>query len=94
MLRCKRGSSTGCVLSPYYPEEYRRNVERVERFLAGNRREFVDELTGEMRDAATELDFERAGRIKARIDTINSLSDKQHAVSSRNLNAEHCGHFP
>ena len=37
------------------------------------------------------LDFERAGRIKARIDTINSLTDRQHAVSARNLNADVIG---
>ena len=85
------GLGPGACCGRITPEEYRRNVERVERFLAGNRREFVDELTGEMSDAASELDFERAGRIKARIDTINSLSDKQHAVSSRNLNADVVG---
>lgn len=85
------GLGPGACCGRITPEEYRHNVERVERFLAGNRREFVDELTGEMSDAASELDFERAGRIKARIDTINSLSDKQHAVSSRNLNADVVG---
>ena len=85
------GLGPGVCCGRITPEEYRHNVERVERFLAGNRREFVDELTGEMSDAAFELDFERAGRIKARIDTINSLSDKQHAVSSRNLNADVVG---
>ena len=44
-----------------------------------------------MAAAAADLDFERAGRIKARIDTINSLTDRQHAVSARNLNADVIG---
>ena len=70
------------------PEEYAENVRRIERFLSGQHREFVDELTGEMQEAAAELDFERAARIKARIDTINGLADKQHAVSTRNLDAD------
>ena len=51
-----------------------KNVARIERFLAGNHREFVEELSDEMAAAAADLDFERAGRIKARIDTINSLT--------------------
>ena len=46
-----------------------------------------------MADAAADLDFERAARIKARIDTINSLTDKQHAVSAHNLNADVVGLF-
>ena len=44
-------------------------------------------------DAAEELDFERAARVKARIDTVNALADKQHAVSARNLNADVVGFF-
>ena len=85
------GLGPGACCGWVTPEEYRENVARVERFLAGNRREFVDELSGEMAAAAAELDFERAGRIKARIDTIESLTDRQHAVSSRNLNADVIG---
>ena len=61
--------------------------------LSGQHREFVDELQAEMQEAAAELDFERAARIKARIDTINSLTDKQHAVSTRNLDADVVGLF-
>ncbi|MCG5015089.1 UvrB/UvrC motif-containing protein, partial [Collinsella aerofaciens] len=53
----------------------------------------VDELQAEMQEAAAELDFERAARIKARIDTINSLTDKQHAVSTRNRDADGVGLF-
>ncbi len=73
------------------PEGYRRNVERIEKFLSGSHAEFVRELTDEMHAAAAELDFERAARMKARIDTVNSLTDRQHAVSARNLDADVVG---
>ncbi|MDO4501978.1 MAG: excinuclease ABC subunit UvrC [Coriobacteriia bacterium] len=85
------GLGPGACCGACTPQEYARNVRRVERFLAGNHREFVDELTAEMQEAAAELDFERAGRIKGRIDTINSLASKQHVVSSRNLCADVVG---
>ena len=53
--------------------------------------EFIEELSEEMQEAAASLDFERAGRIKGRIDTIKSLSDTQHAVSAHRLNADVIG---
>lgn len=87
------GLGPGACCGGITPEEYRLNVKRIERFLAGQHREFIDELTDEMQVAAAELDFERAARIKARIDTINSLTDKQHAVSARNLDADVVGLF-
>ena len=85
------GLGPGACCGRITPEEYARNVSRVERFLSGKHREFVEELAADMREAAAELDFERAGRIKARIDTINSLADRQHAVSSHSLDADVVG---
>lgn len=87
------GLGPGACCGQVTPEEYAQNVRKIERFLAGNHREFVDELTADMHEAASDLDFERAARVKARIDVIESLSDKQHAVSSRNLNADVIGFF-
>ncbi len=72
-------------------ERYAQSVARVDRFLIGNRQEFIEELQDEMKAAAADLDFERAGRIKSRIRTIEALSERQHAVSSRNLNADVIG---
>lgn len=87
------GLGPGACCGAITPEEYAKQVRRVERFLAGNHQEFIEELTDEMGEAAAELDFERAGRIKERIDTIKTLSDKQHAVSGRDLNADVIGIF-
>ncbi len=87
------GLGPGACCGAISPEEYAGHVKRIERFLAGHHREFVEELAAEMHEAADELDFERAARIKARIDTVNSLADKQHAVSAHNLNADIVGLF-
>ena len=87
------GLGPGACCGRITREEYAENVRRIERFLSGQHREFVDELSAEMQEAAAELDFERAGRVKARIDTINGLADRQHAVSARNLNADVVGLF-
>ncbi len=90
---CHVGLGPGACCGRVTQEQYAQNVKRIERFLSGNHREFVAELTEEMHTAAADLDFERAARIKSRIDTVNGLVDKQHAVSSRNLDADVIGFF-
>ncbi|NHM14571.1 excinuclease ABC subunit UvrC [Xiamenia xianingshaonis] len=87
------GLGPGACCGRITPEAYAANVKRIERFLSGQHREFVEELRADMEAAAAELDFERAGRIKARIDTIQSLTDRQHAVSAHNLDADVIGLF-
>lgn len=74
------GKGPGVCAGEITPEEYAQNVSQVERFLSGHRGEFVAELKEQMQGAAAELDFERAGRIKRRLDTIQSLDDKQQVV--------------
>ena len=90
---CHVGLGPGACCGRVTRGQYAQNVKRVERFLSGNHREFIAELTEEMHTAAADLDFERAARIKSRIDTVNGLVDKQHAVSSRNLDADVIGFF-
>lgn len=85
------GLGPGACCGHIGPEEYAAQVKRVERFLSGQHSEFIDELTDEMQEAANSLDFEKAARIKSRIDTIRSLSDTQHAVSSHRLFADVIG---
>ena len=62
--------------------EYARHVRQVENFLRGNRSQVVGELTEQMREAAADLDFERAGRLKARLDGLDALDDRQQVVFS------------
>ncbi len=64
-------------------DDYARNVRRVERFLSGQRRELVDELKADMAEAAADLDFERAGRIKRRLEVVDGLDDRQQFLSGQ-----------
>ena len=88
---CHVGLAPGACCGKISPEEYQEQVRKVERFLSGSHKEFIDELRNDMAQAAEALDFERASRIKARIQTVESLAQKQHAVSSHRLNADVIG---
>ena len=90
---CHVGIGPGACSGAISPEAYKDNVEKVKRFLRGNHREFVDELTSDMQDAAANLEFERAARLKGRIDLIGKLADKQHAVVSGDMNADVIGFY-
>lgn len=85
------GLGPGACCGAITPEKYADLVARAERFLAGNHAEFLAELQDEMQKAADVLDFEKAQRIKSRIDTVTGLSSKQHVVSSRRLFADVIG---
>jgi excinuclease ABC subunit C len=75
------------------PEEYAEHVRSIERFLAGHRRGFLREIEEEMRQAADDLDFERAARTKTRLDTVRSLEDRQHVQLSPRLSADVVGFY-
>ncbi|MGI6032433.1 MAG: excinuclease ABC subunit UvrC [Coriobacteriales bacterium] len=87
------GKGAGPCCAAITPEEYRGYVERVERFLSGQRSEFENELAAEMNRAAADLDFEHAARVRDRLEAIKALQEKQKAILSRPLNMDVIGFF-
>lgn len=73
--------------------EYASHVRQVERFLQGQRADIVGELADQMHDAASELDFERAGRLKARLDSLSALDDKQEVMFSSDVSLDLVGFY-
>lgn len=70
---------------------YARHVAQVERFLSGKRSAVVDELTSHMQEAAANLDFERAGRLKRRLETLDALDDRQEVLFSPDVSMDVLG---
>ena len=79
------GRGPGACVGAISPADYAKNVKRVERFLSGHRKDVVDELTSEMTEAAETLDFERAARVKRRLEVIRGLDDRQQVVFPSSL---------
>lgn len=63
---------------------YARLVEELLQFLEGDTDAVVDRLEAEMRAAAAELEFERAARLRDRLQTVRKAIEKQQIVGSRN----------
>ena len=85
------GKGPGVCCGAIDTVSYARNVNQVERFLQGHRSAIVDELADQMQQAAADLDFEKAGRLKARLNSLNALDDKQQVVFSSSLSADLVG---
>lgn len=55
-------------------EEYRRDIERLKLFLDGKKDKLLTELRAEMEQAAADLKFEKAARIRDQLQALDSLN--------------------
>ena len=74
------GRGPGVCAGAITAEEYKENIAQVEKFLSGHRSEFVNYLKQDMVQSAADLDFERAARMKKRLETIEALDDRQQVI--------------
>ncbi|MEO6628698.1 MAG: excinuclease ABC subunit UvrC [Aquihabitans sp.] len=65
-------------------EQYQGYVDELLRFLEGDTDDVVTRLGVEMREAATDLEFERAARLRDRLATVNKAIERQQMVAERN----------
>jgi excinuclease ABC subunit C len=63
---------------------YRELVNELIDFLDGDTDEIVDRLEADMQTAATELEFERAARLRDRLTAVRKAIEKQQMVADRN----------
>ena len=87
------GRGPGVCAGAISQEDYARNVKRVERFLSGRRSEVIGDLKADMAEAAESLDFERAGRIKRRLEVLNGLDDRQQVVFPAQVDIDLIGFY-
>ena len=87
------GRGPGACVGAITPEQYAQNVRRVERFLSGKRSEVTGELKAEMAEAAADLDFERAARVKRRLDVVSGLDDRQQVVFPSSVDMDVVGFY-
>lgn len=63
-------------------DDYRANIARIERFLAGNFRDVLDELDTRMREAAEGREYEEAALYRNRIAAVKQSIDRNRLDSS------------
>ncbi len=69
-------------------EEYAEVVNKVERFLQGKSDELMVELREEMEQAAEDLDFEKAAKVRDRLGSIEQILSRQKVISNDDANRD------
>ena len=87
------GRGPGACCGAINTVDYARNVSQVEHFLEGKRTAIIDELDSQMREAAADLDFERAGRLKRRLEVLEGLDDRQQVIISAGASVDLVGFY-
>ncbi|MBP3885438.1 MAG: excinuclease ABC subunit UvrC [Olsenella sp.] len=85
------GRGPGVCCGAITTVDYAKSIRQVEKFLSGKRGEIIRELEEQMREAAANLEFERAGRLKRRLEVISGLDDKQQVTFPTSVNIDLVG---
>src|SRR3954452_21382580 len=57
-------------------EQYREDIQRLIRFLDGDKKSVIDQLEREMLEASKDLNFERAARLRDEVKALQALGDR------------------
>ena len=68
--------------------DYKESVEQALDFLKGGSSNSVKKLTAQMEEAAENLEFERAARIRDKINAVKRMGDKQKVVANKVLDED------
>lgn len=74
-------------------KDYNENIEQALAFLKGGSSESIKQLTTQMEEAAENLEFEKAAKIRDKITSIKKMSDKQKVVANKVLDEDVIGSF-
>lgn len=85
------GKGPGPCVGAITREEYAERVKQVSAFLEGKQAEVEAGLARDMREAAAELDYERAARLRNSLEAVKSIREKQRVVSDRPLDIDVVG---
>ncbi|TVP83710.1 MAG: excinuclease ABC subunit UvrC [Thioalkalivibrio sp.] len=79
-LQYQIGRCTAPCVGYIEPEEYAADVDASLRFLQGRSDEVIGDLVKRMEEAASELRFERAARLRDQISNLRQISEQQYVA--------------
>lgn len=85
------GKGPGPCVGAISREEYARRVADVAAFLEGRRHGVASDIERAMRQAAADLDYERAARLRNSLEAVRGVLEKQKVVSDRPLDMDVIG---
>lgn len=71
------------LLGPANQSEYKKTIEKIIQFLQGNYEKILKDLKNQMAFASQKQDYEKAARIRDKIQSIENIYQKQKIVSTK-----------
>ena len=81
-LNYHMGTCAGWCLKDSDAEDYRRRMLQASLILDGKSGELMEDLRGQMEQAAAELRFERAAELRDRLRAVEGLANKQRVIAT------------
>lgn len=69
-------------------QDHQEIAEELCRFMAGGAEKYIAQLTGEMKDAAADFDFEKAARLRDDIEALTKAFERNAVVLSDSVDAD------
>ncbi|MDI6712032.1 MAG: excinuclease ABC subunit UvrC [Anaerosomatales bacterium] len=82
------GKGPGVCIGAISRDAYAERVRAVAAFLEGKRTEVVRELEEQMREAAADLEYERAARLRNSLEAVRRVLERQKVVADRPLDVD------
>lgn len=60
-----------------YEKEYMEKIKEIDRFLSGKNDEIIDEMKKHMKTASENMEFEKAGEYRDKINSLETIQEKQ-----------------
>lgn len=73
-------------------DEYKNMINQIIDFLNGKRNDLKKSIVSEIENSIEKLEFERAGMLKARLDAIEKIYEKQEVSNLNELNSDILGY--
>lgn len=70
------------------PKDYKESLSQALDFLKGGSSNSIKQLTAQMEEAAENLEFERAARIRDKINAVKKMGEKQKVVANKVLDED------
>lgn len=86
------GRCLGPCINELSLNEYREMINQIVMFLNGNSNEIKNIITKDIDNCINNLEFEKAAKLKSRLDSINRLSLKQQADNINEINSDIWGY--
>ncbi len=85
------GKGPGVCVGAISAEEYATNVAEVTAFLEGRQRAVAADLERAMAEAAADLEYERAARLRNSLEAVRTVLERQKVVSDKPLDIDVLG---